>query len=367
MAKSADYRLGDFTFGRGWYMVADATKLEDAPMNLRYFARDLVLYRGESGTPHLVDAYCPHMGAHLGRNESSYIVRDKERIQGESIRCPFHGWRFGPDGRCDNIPYSDQKPPAAAKIGTYPVEERAGVIWMWFDEEGNEPSFDLPPLAMWDDPHWVQWKIDDLGELPQHPIEIVDNMTDMAHFTPIHGSRDIDYFYNEYDDHLQWQMFGAGHRTLIKEGDPPLELDTWYTGPGILQSFMRGEYPTHMLIAHTPVEDGVIHVWHALMVKFDHEATAEDVPAARAYQQASLDAFAQDFEIWSHKRACINPMMVRGDGPIDKCRLWYKQFYNPIARAGEFHSRLNGRIVMVDNRKPEDIPVEKRLADKQVA
>jgi len=116
---------------------------------------------------------------------------------------------------------------------------------------------------------------------------------------------------------------------------------------------MRGSFPTHMLIAHTPVEDGKIHVWHALMVKVGHVATEADVPMARAYQQASVDAFAQDFEIWTHKRACLAPMMVRGDGPTDKCRLWYKQFYNPLASAGDFQKRVNGRHVVVDKRVPE--------------
>ena len=354
MATTAEYKLGEHTFGRGWYMIAEGKDLGEAPMNLRFFARDLVLYRGESGTPHLVDAYCPHMGAHLGRNSTSYIVRDKERIQGESIRCPFHGWRFGPDGKCDDIAYSDQKPPSSASIRTYPVEERAGIVWMWFDEEEHEPLWDPPKLDMWDDPHWVQWKIDDLEELEQHPIEIVDNMTDFAHFTPIHGSKDVHYFYNEFDAHVQWQMFGGGHRTLIEEGGPILELDTWYEGPGILQSYMRGTFPTHMLIAHTPVEDGKVHVWHALMVKFDHEVTEADVPAARAYQQASLEAFSQDFEIWQNKKPCFHPLMVRGDGPTDKCRIWYKQFYNPLDKASEFQDRVNGRHTTVDHRPEEE-------------
>lgn len=351
MAQTADYRLGPHTFARGWHMIADAATLGKEPMPVRFFARDMVLYRGESGTPHLVDAYCPHMGAHLGRNSTSYIVRDGERIEGESIRCPFHGWRFGPDGRCNQIPYSDQRIPGAAQIKSWTVIERAGVIWMWHDEEDNAPDHDLPGFEQWDDPSWVRWVIDDLGELPQHPIEVVDNMADFAHFVPIHGSRDIEYFVNEFDNHVNWQFFGAGHRTLVTEPGHLLELDTWYTGPGILQSSMRGQFPTHMLIAHTPVEDGKIHVWHALMVKTDKpQATEEDVPAARAYQKASLDAFAQDFEIWTHKKACLAPMMVRGDGPTDKCRLWYKQFYNPLAQAGDFQKRVNGKHPVVDKR-----------------
>ena len=68
----------------------------------------------------------------------------------------------------------------------------------------------------------------------------------------------------------------------------------------------------------------------------------EDIAMAKGYEVAGVDAFAQDFEIWANKRPCINPMMVKGDGPFDKLRIWYKQFYNPRARAGEFHARVNG-------------------------
>lgn len=349
MAGTADYRLGPHLFPRGWFMVASAAELGTAPLSVRFFGRELVLYRGASGRAYLVDAYCPHMGAHLGRNSTSYIVMDDERIEGENIRCPFHGWRFGPDGQCNQIPYSDQKPPRAARIHHWDIVERAGILWTWHDEEGSAPDPDLlPSFDRWDDPQWVRWAIDDLGELPQHPVEIVDNMTDFAHFAPIHGSRNVRYFYNEFDGPRQWQIFGAGHRTLVEGDHDLLELDTWYTGPAILQSHMRGTFPTHMLIAHTPVDDGLVHVWHALMVDMGRAATAEDIPVARAYAQASADALRQDFEIWLHKKPCVHPLMVRGDGPTDKNRLWYSQFYAPLATAKDIHARLPRRAITVD-------------------
>ena len=120
--------------------------------------------------------------------------------------------------------------------------------------------------------------------------------------------------------------------------------DTWYTGPGILQSVMVGANPSHMLIAHTPVDDGVIKVWYGLMVKVDNAApNDEDRTLASTYEEAGVDAFAQDFEIWSNKRPCIHPLMVRGDGPFDKVRIWYRQFYNPRSQAKTFQARVNGR------------------------
>ena len=196
---------------------------------------------------------------------------------------------------------------------------------------------DVPAFADYDNPEWTPWAIDDLGQLACHPQEVIDNMTDKAHLGPVHGSADMESFVNEFDGHVVRQVLVAGHKTLVS-GEGAMTNDTWYTGPGILQSTMEGEFPSLILICHTPVDDGTIHVWHALLVK------TTDVPTARGYQAASLAAFSQDFEIWANKRACINPLMVKGDGPFHKVRIWYKQFYNPRARAAEFQARVTGTI-----------------------
>ena len=137
MATTAEYGLGEFTFPRGWFVVAEACELENGPIGVRFFAKDFVIYRGESGKVVMLDAYCPHMGTHLCKNTTSYIVRDGTQVQGDSIRCPYHAWRFGPDGVCDDIPYA-KRIPAAAKVASYTVVEQAGVIFMWHDEEGLE-------------------------------------------------------------------------------------------------------------------------------------------------------------------------------------------------------------------------------------
>ena len=104
MATTAEYGLGEFTFPRGWFMVAEATELDNGPIAVRFFANDFVIYRGESGKVVMLDAYCPHMGTHLCKNTTSYIVRDGTQVHGDSIRCPYHAWSFGADGKCDDIP-----------------------------------------------------------------------------------------------------------------------------------------------------------------------------------------------------------------------------------------------------------------------
>lgn len=228
--------------------------------------------------------------------------------------------------------------------------ERAGCIWMWHDAEGAAPDFDLPAFDEWNQPGWVRWRIDHLGTLPIHPQEIVDNMTDFAHFIPVHGSTDIAYFENEFRDHVIMQRFGAGHRTLVT-GEALLETDTWYTGPGILLSRMGGQHPALMMICHTPVEDGVVQVWHAVMVQTgEGTPTADDEAIARGYQDTALAAFSQDFELWANKQPALSVLQIPDDGPFHKGRIWYRQFYNPRARAGEFHKRVNGVHLTCDIR-----------------
>ena len=58
------------------------------------------MFRGEDGRAHVVDAYCPHLGANLGVGGT---------VKGSCIECPFHGWAFdGDTGKCTHIPYADK-------------------------------------------------------------------------------------------------------------------------------------------------------------------------------------------------------------------------------------------------------------------
>ena len=343
MATTAEYKLGEFTFPRGWFMVAESTEATQKPLAIRFFGQDMVLYRGESGRAVVLDAYCPHMGTHFANNETSYIVLDGKQIDGDGIRCPYHGWRFNADGKCDEIPYSPAPIPEKACVKAWPIQEWGGCIFLWNDPENGQPDYDLPELVEWEDEAWVNWRIDHLGMLDSHPQEIIDNITDKAHLGPIHGSMNMEYFETEFNGHEVRQRLAAGHRTLAEE---TLYNDTWYTGPGILMSRMAGDYPSLMLITHTPVEDGSVKVWHGLMVKAPNSPpTAADIEAVHAYQEGSRLAFMQDFDVWANKRPCFQILQVVGDGPFGKARIWYEQFYNPRDKAKSFQERVDGKVI----------------------
>src|SRR5258705_3152383 len=111
-----------FPIPNGWFMVAYSDEIAAGKvLGLRYFGEDLVAYRGADGAVRVMDAYCPHLGANLSRGG---------KVEGDTIRCPFHGWRFAGDGACVEIPYAQRIPPRA-QLRVWPSLERNGALWVW--------------------------------------------------------------------------------------------------------------------------------------------------------------------------------------------------------------------------------------------
>ena len=343
MAKATEYGLGPNTFPRGWFVVAESREIDVSPIGVTFFDRDFVIYRGESGNPVMLDAYCKHMGTHLGKNTSAMlIVADVggKRIEGDAIRCPYHGWRYNSEGHVDDIPYHDGPCPKSASIRSYPVVDNMGCIMMWFDEQGNDPLYPPPYLQQWDEAGWVHWNLDHLPELDIHPQEVLDNMADNRHLGPTHGAP-CEYFENEIKDHVLIQRQG-GPMTLY--GGVMLYTTTWYTGPGVLLSKqVWGDTTQFEMIANTPVSDGRIKACHGCLVKAQSETiTEDDRNMARQVQAGALEAFSKDFEIWQHKAPALRPMAMKTEGPFLNNRKWYGAFYGDAGSELTGQTPLNG-------------------------
>lgn len=340
IAKTVDFELGEYTFPRGWFMIAEAKELDEGPQGVRFFGKDFALYRGASGRVVLLDAYCVHMGTHIAESRSASIVLNGEQLEGDSIRCPYHGWRYNPEGQVDDIPYFDGPCPKAAKIKSYKVVERLGAILMWHDPAGGEPDYDAPEVAEWGDSQWVNGAYDHLGEIEIHPQEIIDNMADAHHLGPTHGAP-CEYFENEYVGHEYFQRQGGFHRMY----NAYLITSTWYTGPGMLISRQKfGEANGIEFIFHTPVEDGIVKAWHNNLAKAPSaNPTEEDIANGKMAQEGALAAFAQDLQIWKNKRPALQIMALPPERNFRLGRIWYKQFYNPLSAAGEYQDKVKGK------------------------
>jgi phenylpropionate dioxygenase-like ring-hydroxylating dioxygenase large terminal subunit len=113
---------------RGWYVIGQSQQLKRGPIGVDLWGRRLVCFRSAEGKPVVMDARCWHMGADL----SAGSVVDGQ------IVCPFHGWRYGPSGRCEQIP-SQAEIPHCAHQRSYCAAEVAGSVFAFPSSHSDYP------------------------------------------------------------------------------------------------------------------------------------------------------------------------------------------------------------------------------------
>ncbi len=136
-----------------WYLFSASAALTHGPVSKAMLGRRLVAFRTQSGHAVVMDGNCAHLGADLGCG----------KVVGETIQCPFHGWRYGTDGICKHTPvvaFGTARPaanvPPYARLQTYPVVERHGYLFFF---NGREPLFPLPFFWGEDPDRFVAGKI----------------------------------------------------------------------------------------------------------------------------------------------------------------------------------------------------------------
>ena len=187
-------------YPRGWFQIGWSS---DFPVGttvpLYYFGRHLVAYRGESRAVHVFDAHCAHMGAHLGFGGM---------VEGDCIRCPYHGWKYDQNGQNIEIPDSDRAYPRVRLAG-WPVSEQAELVLMWYDAEDRRPLWDPPQVPEFGLPDSYMLSPDlrhIWRNLKMRPQYIVENTVDISHQKWVHHSP------SEHEL-IEWEIDGAMCRT----------------------------------------------------------------------------------------------------------------------------------------------------------
>jgi nitrite reductase/ring-hydroxylating ferredoxin subunit len=307
-------------YPEGWYAVAMASDIPvKGVLPTRICGDEVVVYRAESGDIHLVNAFCPHLGAHLGFGGI---------VQGNSIRCPFHGWRFDCSGSCDDVP--EMSSPLKVKIGTLPCRTVNGMVMAWWSPDPNKrhrPNWEVQPVDLegWTDPiltegcTWI---------LNTHVQEIAENGVDVAHFSVVHGANKIgEIDFVEYEGAAATWVSKSEIITPAGKSNSVTKVKLFGLGLQQVLALSTNKFPSARTFLHsTPIDDNSICIRLSVSVeKCGNEK--RDLQMLNFLVPKLASELAKDFDIWERKKYLSKPQISKVDGPIRKFRQWAAQFY----------------------------------------
>ena len=305
-----------FPLPYGWFYVADAAALEPGQLRqVRRFARDLILWRGEDGAYHLQDAYCPHLGANIA-------VRGK--VVGNTVECPFHRWSFNGDGSVAAIPYATKVNPYAC-LPTYPLVERHGNLVAWYHPANEPPMWELPAIPELEGGEFVG-RVTDIHHIRTCIQEMAENTVDGAHFQSVHGHPGA----ASYDGFsFDGPMMRMASKQIFPSSRGPVEgtlhSDSWGFGYGVVR--YRTVAEICMLTLNCPVEDDLVEqVFQVYWRNPERDPKIDRVGEAFA-KEVNRQLREEDAPIWEAKIYREKPYLCDGDGPFMRFRRWAKQFY----------------------------------------
>jgi phenylpropionate dioxygenase-like ring-hydroxylating dioxygenase large terminal subunit len=189
----------------GWYWAMRADQLRRGRARaLSFLGREMVVYRGADGRAVALDAYCPHMGAHLAEG----------KVEGNAIRCLFHYWKYDADGRCIEIPCQAECA-FVPRLESWPVAETYGLIWIWAGRSTPSRLPFVPELEHGE----VDYKLANRFTKCCHPNVMMINAIDAQHFNSVH----------RLPVNLQLEPTVLSEQTILFQNTTSVEPRSWFT------------------------------------------------------------------------------------------------------------------------------------------
>ena len=157
-----------------WYAAAWSEEVGPRqPLARTVIGERLVLYRGTDGAAAALEDRCAHrsMPLSLGR------IADGARLV-----CPYHGLAYDATGACVHVPGQDD--PGGIRIRAFPVEERAGLVFVWTGPPGRADTALLPDCGWLDQPGWHRTDLYRRAEA--NYLLLNDNLADLLHVAFLH-------------------------------------------------------------------------------------------------------------------------------------------------------------------------------------
>jgi vanillate O-demethylase monooxygenase subunit len=324
-----------------WYAAGFADEfVAGTPVARTFFGEPLVLFRTDAGGIAALADRCPHRFAPLSAGK----VCDG----GRAIECPYHGLRFGSDGRCVHNPHGNGATPKAAAVRAYAVRERDRLVWLWAGDAARADESLIPDFSrVTSAPEQATAR----GYLPSACDFqlLIDNILDLTHADYVHagvlGSGALTRCKPLVTDpgarsvHIAWISSGdlapnAFDTHLRQQGQPTDQwTDVTWTAPGCMLlnvgATLQGEprergVDTLNLHLATPETATSCHYWYWTTRNFalDPRANADIQRFVRhAFEQQDKPMLeAQQRRIGGAEFWSLKPVLLPGDAGAVRVR-----------------------------------------------
>jgi vanillate O-demethylase monooxygenase subunit len=156
-----------------WYVAAESAEVSRQPFGRLLLNEPVVMYRREDGQPVALEDRCCHRRAPLSRG----------KVEGDNLRCGYHGFLYDADGKCVWVPGTDRIP-SAAKVRSYPVHEKHKWIWIWMGEAALADPALIPDFHHNDTPGWASTGT--CLPVKASYLYLVENLLDLSHVAFLH-------------------------------------------------------------------------------------------------------------------------------------------------------------------------------------
>jgi nitrite reductase/ring-hydroxylating ferredoxin subunit len=178
---------------RFWQPIILADELGELPKRLRILGEELVVFRDKSGAIGLVEPWCPHRGTSL----------EYGLIEQNGIRCCYHGWLFGVDGRILETPGEPADSTLKDRLwhAAYPVHEHSGLVFAYMGPPDKKPPF--PIFDTYDLPGYNL-----VARAPTlwhcNWLQVKENSMDPAHVAFLHTLPGSEGFSEDFKELAEW-------------------------------------------------------------------------------------------------------------------------------------------------------------------
>lgn len=159
-----------------WYIACRSDQLRKGPVGRTVLGEAVVIFRGADGIAAALIDRCAHRNLALSRG----------KVTAAGLRCAYHGWTWGADGRCTLIPSAcDGGSCQAIRVKAYPVREQQNFIWIWLgDAEKPQPDHEPPMFPHLGEAGWRYFVMERVFEADA--FHCVENFLDVPHTAHVH-------------------------------------------------------------------------------------------------------------------------------------------------------------------------------------